>query len=210
MKKIVSALLMAGVLSISLLGQSGLKREEYAAYATVLRDLNNGGDGFNKHTKKYSFVILQNTFQAGDSTPFGVRKYRAITKDFKRKNLRSSLLTKSFPTRYKYELISQSEIDELLKIGKVELERIEAEAKLRKVGLGGGRSEIIWKSFYAKYPDAAGYYRFSEIGFSPDRRVALVQIEGVGAQWNSNMTYILKKIRGKWEVYTAGGGFGIA
>lgn len=106
-------------------------------------------------------------------------------------------------------MTSRVELDELWKIGEKHLEQAEAEHKLRSVGISD-KSAYIWRAFYEKYPNTKGYYQFSRVGFSSGKRVALVSVEGRGSFWNSNTTYFLRKVKGKWAVYGASGGFGIA
>lgn len=207
MRKIFFSLLLISVCSFSLFAQSSPTKEEYAVYGRVLRDIRL--ENLKQTKAKYSFVILDDTFKPEHFCEYKIGRFRSLSKDFKRKNLTSSKLEKSFPVSYAYEITSQAQIDELLKIGKKEFERIEAEYKLRNIGITSG-SDIIWEPFYAKYPNANGHYRFSRVGFSSDKRFALVSVEGQGGSWSSITEYILKKSKGRWTIYQAGGGFTIA
>jgi len=207
MRKIFSLLFFIFVCSFCLFAQSSETKEEYAVYARVLRDIRS--EDVKQSKAKYSFVILDATFNPDYFSEYKNGKFRSLSTDFRRKNHTSSKLEKMFPVKYEYEMTSQSEIDELLKIGSNEFERVEAEYKLRNMVITSG-SSIVWKPFYAKHPKANGYYQFSRVGFSSDRKFALVSVEGKGAYWFSNMEYILRKVKGKWTVYQAAGSFGIA
>ena len=194
------------VCSFSLFAQSSVTKEEYAVYARVLRYIRL--ENLEQSKTAFSFVILDDTFKPKDITEYKNGRFRSLSKDFKLKNLTSSKLEKSFPVNYDYEITNQSQIDELLKIGGKEFERIEAEYKLRNIGITD-KNSFVWEPFYAKYPNADGYYRFSRVGFSSGKIFALVSVEGQGGFWSSNMECILKKTNGKWIIYQVGSSFGI-
>jgi hypothetical protein len=204
MRKIFSLLFLIFVCSFCLFAQSSVANEEYAVYARVLRDIRS--EDLKQSKTKHSFVILDTTFNPNYFSEYKNGKFRSLSADFKRKSITSSKLNKLFPVKYEYVTTSQSEIDELLKIGTKEYEKVKAEYKLRNLGITDG-SGIVWKPFHAKYPKANGYYKFSRVGFSSDKRFALVLVEGQGSYWSSNMEYILRKIKGKWTIHQAGGGF---
>jgi hypothetical protein len=207
MRKIFFSLLLIFICGFNLFAQSSvIKEEEYAVYARVLRHIRS--EDLEQTKAKYSFVILDTTFSPNYFSEYKNGKFRNLSKDFVRKNLTSSKLETLFPVKYEYQITSQAEIDELLKIGRNELERVKAEYKLRNVGITD-ESGFVWQPFYAKYPKANGYYQFSRVGFSSDKKFALVMVEGKGAYWSSNMEYILRKTKGKWTVYQAGGGFSV-
>lgn len=207
MKKILLSILVMLICGFNLFAQSTVTKEEYAVYARILRDIHL--ENLKQIKAKYSFVILDETFKPKHLNEYKNGRFRSLSKDFIQKNLTSSKLEKSFSVNYDYEITSQSEIDKLLKIGEKEFNRIEAEYKLRNVGISSG-STIVWKPFHAKYPNANGYYQLSRVGFSKDKKFALVSVKGEGAYWTSNMDYILRKTRGKWTIYQASGGHGIA
>lgn len=206
MKKILLSILAILICGFNLFAQSSLTKEEYAVYARVLRDIRR--EDLKQSKAKYSFVVLDTTFKPEYFSEYKNGRFKSLSKDFSRKNLIPSKLEKLFPVNYEYEITSQFEIDQLLKIGSTDFERIKAEYKLRNIGITSG-SSIVWKPFYAKYPKANGYYRFSRVGFSSNKNFALVSVEGKGSVWSSNIEYILRKTRGKWTIYQSSGGFGI-
>lgn len=206
MRKILLAIFVIFVCSLISFSQSVITDEEYAVYGKILRNIRLLDLEQNK--VGYSFVILEDTFKPQFTGDYKTNKFGNLTQNFKRNNQTISKLEKLFPVKYEYEIISQSEIDELLKIGRNEFERVKAEYKLRNIGITGG-NEIVWHTFHAKHPKAKGYYQFSKVGFSSDKKFALVSVEGKGAYWSSTMEYILKKVKGKWTFYQSGGGFSI-
>lgn len=206
MKKILSILVIS-ICSFNLFAQSSLTKEEYAVYARVLRDIRL--EDLKQSKTEFSFVILDDTsFNPNIFDEYTAKRFRGLLRDFKRKNLISSKLEKLFPVKYEYEITNDSEINELLKNGTKEFEKIKAEYKLRNIGIAGG-SDIVWKPFYEKYPNTNGYYQLSRVGFSSDKRFALVLVEGKGGSWDSSMQYVLRKVKGKWKVYLSSGSFSV-
>ena len=208
MRKIFYSFLLIGVTAISVVAQPRVTKEEYAVYASVLKSIRS--DQLERSKEKYSFVILNNTFRADDFNPFGKRRFRSLSRDFVRKNRVSAKLVKSIPVNYEYTIISRPDVDELLKIGTEDLEKVRAEYARGKVGMAMGYGSSVWKRFYASFPNTNGYYQFSRVGFSPDKKFALVSIEGTGSSWSGADTHILRKNKGKWQIYMSSGSFIIA
>lgn len=114
--------MLISVCSFCLFAQSSPTKEEYAVYGRVLRDIRL--ENLKQTKAKYSFVILDDTFKPEHFCEYKSGRFRSLSKDFKRKNLTSSKLEKSFPVSYAYEITSQAQIDELLKIGKKNLKEL--------------------------------------------------------------------------------------
>lgn len=219
--------------SLNIFAQSVVSKEEYAVYAKILREiykeeLENRKENADKN-KKIEFVILKqtNTFdiqseqtnseskeiephpqlqKAIDDFVKGLKESKT-DKDYDLKNTRHSNLQKVFPVKFKYSLVSKEEIDVLIAIGNKEFTESQKNRKYPLPELYGGEG---WKYFYEKYTNANGYYKFSRVGFNSKKTFAKVYIEAIGGSWNSSITYILKKKRGKWEIYTLFGSSGVS
>lgn len=207
MRRILFLALIILVCGFNLFAQASITKEEYAVYAAILRDIRFADAEQSKN--EFSFVILYETFQPEFFSHSPTGKFKSLSADFLRKNRRRSKLKKLFPINYEYETILQSEIDELLKIGAKEFERIEAEEKSRNNRIITEGSGYVWKFFHAKYPNTKGYYQFSRIGFSQNKKFAVAAVEGKGAYWFSTTEYILKKTKGKWIIYSSSGSSGV-
>jgi hypothetical protein len=186
-----------------LFAQTRITNEEYAVYASVLRHINR--ENLKEDKIKYSFVILNEILKPNIVGNSQSSKIKGLIKDFKLKNGNPTKLRNLIPVNFIYQIIGKNEIDEFLKIGNQYLEKIEAEYKTRNVEIGFGKSEIIWKPFYEKYPKSDGYYKFSRVGFSTDKRFAMVNIERESGSSGESAEYILSKVKGKWQFYSGSG-----
>ena len=202
MQKIIFTILLMCVSGISLFAQTGVTKEEYAVYAAILQNIY--AENLKEYETESSFVILDKTFQTDNIIEDEFDDINGFAKDFNQKNKTSTKFEKLFPVDYRYYITEKSEINELLEIGEKEL----AKAKLGGIGISFG-SSIVWKPFYEKYPNSNGYYQFSRIGFSSKGKSALVFMERDASSSDDSNWFILKKIKGKWEVYSIGGGGGI-
>lgn len=193
--------------NITLPAQTKLTQEEYAVYASVLKEIYE--ENREAYSNKSHFVILENTKAEAESSFDSNRKYRNLVKDFKRKNLTSGIIEKKLPAgdySETYYLVSQAEIDELFEKGRIEYDRRYAEKKLNKSDFGMGDTK--WSAFYEKYPEASGYYSLSRVGFNG--RFAMVQVTRRDIYSGFSRTYILGKIKGRWQSVAAGGGEWVA
>lgn len=214
--------------SISLFGQT-VTKEEYEVYAAVLKHL-------SKNDAKGSFVILNKTTIAQTDkesetvTPSEENpalkeiteskefkeywrrvKISKTDRDFETKNKISVNLQRLFPIKYQYWLVDENEINSLIRIGEKDFDKIQEERKRNKLPLyPESDGNVVWKWFYKTYPNAGGYVEFSRIGFSQNRRFARVDVIATGSEWFNQSWYILKKINGKWIIYTQFGFGGIA
>lgn len=191
--------------SVNLFAQSSITKSDYEIYGEVLRDIRR--TDIENAKKKYSFVILSDTetesFSDGD---YKEKKYRGLDRDFKRRNRTPLTFRKIFPVKYKYELVNKPDFEKLLDEGRKETERVEEEQKKENISRVA-RWSADWKYFYKKYPTANGYYRFSAIGYSRNKRFAVIKIKGEGDSWKSYNEYLFEKIKNKWVIVESGGGF---
>jgi len=208
MKKVILTILLifSGVGGV--LAAPAVSREEYAIYALVLKSIRLENPAERK--TKYSFVILDETFAPTIDDGEYAAKFVNLTKDFRRRNETPVRLAARLPVAFEYRIIGKSRIDELLETGARALQRIEEEAKRRNGGGGGGGDDIIWRPFYDAYRNSNGYHRFSRIGFTPDRRFALVGVERKNGSSDESRTVILRKIKGVWTIHVAYGGFSVS
>lgn len=210
MKKIFVFFAILFVLTVNLFAQSAITKSDYEIYAEILRDLRR--EDIRKNKTKFSFVILSIT-ETGTNAPeiYKEKKYAGLNKDFERKNRNPLKFKKVFPVDYKYELIEKPEIESLLSEGRKETQRLKAEEKKSKSSQSDtGWSEADWKYFSEKYPMSNGYYKFSGIGYSRNKRFAVVTIEGKGTYWSGNAEYLFEKIGNKWVIKQAGSGLSVA
>ena len=190
------AALLICVCSLNIFAQSKITKEEYAVYASVLKIIY--ADNLEENKTKLSFVIIDTTQQPDN--PIGIRKVnkiRGLINNFRQRNKESVKLEKSFPIKYRYEMVNKSEIDRLL------------ESEKRKDTLSEDAAEG-WKTFERKYPDSNGYYQFSRIGFSSGREFALIHIKRSAAHGGNQTNYVLRKKKGLWTLYLAYGGGWVA
>ena len=225
MKKIFFTILLILFSVISFFGQT-VTSEEYKIYAIVLRKI------YHEDLKggfKNSFVILDKTkiaetYAESETTSIPEndnfvkelneskewketwRKIQLSKTDdaFEAKNKISVNLQRLFPIKYQYWLANQDEIKKLLDLGGKDFNKIQEERRLNKKPIfGEPDDDVIWKYFNEKYSNAYSYYQFSRVGFSSNKRFARVDVDGRGAEWSSNTTYILKKTKGNWKIYTS-------
>ena len=208
----------------SIFAQSKITKDEYAVYAAVMKDIYT--ERLRESKEQTSFVFLDETRVTDDSDnseasetenveiDLGedaeylkeftdiLRNTKGLNEDFERKNKASVKLQRLFPTKLKYTLTSKSEIEKLLEIGRKEYEKFQEKLKHEnKLVIPSYGSDIIWKDFYKKFPDAHGYYQFSRIGFSFNKNYAVVDVEGKGNYWSFSSTYILKKNKKGWRIF---------
>lgn len=210
MKKIFIFFAIFFVFTVNLFAQSAITKSDYEIYAEILRDLRR--EDIIKNKTEFSFVILSTT-GTGTNAPeiYKEKKYAGLNKDFERRNSTPLSFKKVFPVDYKYELAEKTEIESLLGEGKKETQRLKAEEKKSKsFQRDTGWSEVDWKYFNEKYPKSNGYYKFSGIGYSRNKRFAVVTIEGKGTYWSGNIEYLFEKIGNKWVIKQAGGGLSVA
>lgn len=209
--KIVFANLLILFCSLAFSAQPIVTREEYTVYGTILKEIykekmENEWEISGKKGK-HAFVILDKTKILEPSLiSFNeiLRKLN-VSKDFILKNRSFVSLRRIFPVNYQYSLVTQNKIDELLEFGRKEVEKERQKTQRIKAGC----DDDFWQSFRKSYANAEGYYQFSRVGFSPNKTFARVDVYGTGSSWNSNTTYVLRKVKERWKVYVAEGGYAV-
>lgn len=202
MRKLVLTIVFAITCASVVVGQAKLTSKDYAVYAHVLREIYKHNR--ETYSNKSEFVIVDKTRTDPELEMPSERRYRAVVKDFERKNAYSAAIERRLPRgaySKTYYLVPQSEIDELNEKGRIEFEKRYAIDKLNpQIANPGGAPYTV---FYQKYPEASGYYYLSRVGFSG--QTAIVQVEG-DLGWNGfSRIYILKKIKGIWRTISVSG-----
>lgn len=195
--------------------------EEESIYSLVLKAV---GDShttfFTNSTDIVPLLIIKETMLADSISPQTGEKepssQKGLRSNFVRVNQKPIVLTQQFSLDQRFRLVSTVEINDLIAESKkiYERERVREEERHfertgQKVTTSRG-CDGLWSLFDKRFPDDSGYFRLSRIGYSNNRRFALVEVDGLGACWNSNHSIYLKKTRSGWKIYTIGAGFGIA
>jgi hypothetical protein len=195
-------LILSCVLNLS--AQTKLTQEEYAVYASVLKVIHK--ENRETYSNKSEFVILNETRVDPELDLPSSRRYKKLVADFNLKNSVPGIVEKKFPRgaySETYYLVSQTEVDELLEKGRIELAKRRAERKLNSSGVYVELPTETWIPFYQKYPESSGLHILSRVGFSG--QLAMVQVKGDHG-WNGfSRTYILKRVKGKWRIITFSG-----
>ena len=114
-------------------------------------------------------------------------------------------MEKRFPIENEYIIITKNEIDQLLKAGEKEYQEI---LKKSADPFFGSKIGFAWQPFHKKYQNANGYYSLSRVGYSTDKKLALVFVNLESGDYVSSTFYILEKVNDKWEVRKSfGSGF---
>lgn len=181
--------------------------EDSAVYSQALREV-------RKRLKKNGeppirFVIIRETLTSNRPDPFDGQK--SVYRNFANLNQESIRLDRiSLNGSTAISLAEMKGIESLIEKDREDWAKSEAE-RFAKTGVR--TFEICgapWKHFYDRFPGASGYYRFSRVGFSNDRRFALVQVNGEGQCWDSRETFLFRRKKWGWVVYAASGGFSIS
>jgi hypothetical protein len=197
MKKLVVSLLLILFYVTNLFGQTRIRPEEYAVYASVLRVVYK--DNHLTYSNKSHFVILNVTNVDPELDLDSSSKFKALFRDFNRRNLTSGVIEARFPLgaySETYYLVAPKEIDELFEKGQAEFDKKFEVEKLNKGILNPVGS--TWMPFYEKYPEASGYYSLSRVGFNGS--FAMVQVKRNDIHTGFTRAYILKKVKGKWKI----------
>ncbi len=214
--KVIFTILLITFCSLNLFAQLNVTKEEYAVYASVFDSIY--AQGFKRNEYKTSFVILDNTvepnfialennlknnrasdylYKTNPSTGLTPSTFEVLLENFKESNKHSAKLERQFPIDYQYDVITKSEIDQLFDVGKKEYEEI---LKKSKDPFFGSKSSFIWQPFYKKYQNSGGYYNLSRVGYSADKKLALVYAGMESGDYGSSTFYILEKVSNKWEI----------
>lgn len=195
--------------------------EEASIYSLVLKAVvDSHTTFFTNSTDIVPLLIIKETMLADSISPQTGEKepssQKGLGSNFVRVNQEPIVLTQQFSLDQRFRLVSTVEINDLIAESKkiYERERVREEERHfertgQKVTTSRG-CDGLWSLFDKRFPDDSGYFRLSRIGYSNNRRFALVEVDGLGACWNSNHSIYLKKTRSGWKIYTIGAGFGIA
>lgn len=207
------------VFGVSILAKSKVTKEEYLVYAGVVE---NNYANFKPNEFVTTIAILENTiepnlvslekfleqkrlfdylYKATSSNEITPSNLEGLLKDFKETSKDPVRLKNQFPIEYNYSLITKGEIDKLLEDGKKEYAETLKKCKCLVTGEG-----VIWQPFHRKYRNSGGYYSFSRIGFSPDKKFALVYVNTESGDHGSSTFYVMEKVNSKWRVYKNFGG----
>jgi hypothetical protein len=199
--KIVLLLLIA-FFGLSLHAQTKLVQEEYNIYKTVLNVIYKHNR--ETYSNKSHFVILQNTKTDSelDLDLIVSKRYKALIKAFKRKNLSTAVVERKFLFKT-YYLVNQKEIDDLFEKGEIKFnKRYEIDKKDERIVNPGGTT---WIPFYEKFPEANGYYSLSRVAFDSNKTLAMAHVRNEDIYSGFSTIYILKKVKGKWNIVAASG-----
>jgi hypothetical protein len=206
-EKIVVAVLFICLSNLNLFAQSKLLKEDYSIYETILNNIY--AQTLKQSGNEIAFVILNDTVKSdyilsGSMHKESVLEYtyerlstykKDLLKDFRESNQNSTKLEKQSPTDYEYNFVSKVEIDMLLEIGRKEYS--ESLQKCKCIYLDSGSS---WQPIRRKYPNSWGIYKFSRIGFSSDKKLALVFLAIEAGDYGDSKFYILEKVDDKWKI----------
>ena len=213
--------LMMVVQTSSGFGQARITAEEYSMYAIVLKEIYR--EQRRTDHKKYLMVLLSRSssepvpeLSRADQKPPGWKRdkrMKGLWENFDRRNKLPVSFQHKFPVKFGVEIVDREQIAVLIEKGKIETEN---EERNRREKLGTNYisdastcGPFTWKYFYQRFPRANQFYQFSRIGYSANRRYAVVEATGEGFGSGSNWTYWLIRTTSGWKVYQASGGFRI-
>lgn len=206
MKTILTIILIAFG-SFNLFARSSkITKEEYAVYSKIFESLYEK----RKVAADFQLVISDNTVKKtfNSGTPesrlshksdaaqlyndFSQQKIEELVENYNERNSSSALIKERFKTKYSYFIISQYELDKLLIIGKKLYDEM-----LEKPVDELHSSMAIWKPFLNKY-HTDGCYTLSRVGFSKNKKLALVLVSRTNGISGDDVFYILEKSDGQW------------
>jgi hypothetical protein len=206
MKKIIFATFLICLSSINLFAQANSGKEEYAVYDAALRNIH--GEWTKQSDATVSFVVLEDTVKL-DFVPSGMNKKsiseyvnnkftyskKDLLTDFTANNQNSVKLEKQSPTDYEYDFVSKAELENLMTEG-----RKEFGDGLKRCNCVIFEDTFSWQPLRRKYPNTYGIYQFSRVGFSSDKKYALVFVNREAGDSGDASFYILEKTDDKWKV----------
>ena len=208
MRVLLAVALGINVCVTPLLAQAKVSPEEYAIYGVVLRSFY--WRSVMQNQQGPVFVILSETATGNGSLP-GERRMKGLTRNFLRRNRYTAHLEAKFPVRHKLSIMKKLELDQLIERGARDAAATAGRYKAGRISIFAPSCGSEWKYFNEKFSDEApGYYQFSRIGFSQDRKFALVSLHGEGACWKTWNVYVLKRNKRGWTIYSGGGSIEIS
>jgi hypothetical protein len=219
MRKIIFTVLLVAFCSISLFAQSKITKEEYEVYAAIFE---HNYKNFKPNEYQTTVAILKNTimpdlvslekhlkhprmagylYETDANGGIESAEFENLLGNFKEVNKNVVDLEKKFSIEYNYDLITKTEIAELLKEGGKE--SAEYYKKCEPCAFGGN---FTWQPFHRKYRNSGGYHSLSRVGFSKDKKWSLVYATIESGDYGSRNFYVLRKSDNKWEVFKYFGG----
>ncbi len=176
--------------------KENFKHDEYKTFFVILDDVVKPNFiTLEKHLNHIS--ISDYLYKTNPSTELTPSTFEILLEDFKKNNKHSAKLEKQFPIKYEYKITNKVEIDQLLEAGEKEYEEI---SKRSKHPFFGSKISFIWQPFRRKYQNSGGYYNLSRVGYSENKKLALVYINTESGDYGSSKFYILEKVNDRWEV----------
>jgi len=186
-------------------GQEVASRDDYAVYAIVAEDVRRLEKDW-AGTRRNLLIIAQTI--KSDEPWIGnekTRLSRLLTTDFRRLGQQSLSLRDSFSKLCDCELLSSTELRDLLERGGSEyakqLEHLKLQLKLvRKGAIPPVDCDAKWKYLYQKFPGVGQYYEFSRVAYSTSRNFAYVETTGTGGCSGSGFAHILSRTKTGWKI----------
>jgi hypothetical protein len=210
MKKLVFTILLSLICDFNISAQSKATKEEYEVYAGVFEHIFQGTKpnehetfiAVSKSTVEPSWTSLEgllNYNRISDDlygSEIGKAGFENLLRDFKETNKNLASLENEFSIGYKYGLITKNELETLLEQGKKE--NAEYYKKCEPCAFHGN---FTWQPFHRKYRNSNGYYSFSRVGFSDDKKFALVFVKLESGDQGFSNFYVLRKSVNKWQIF---------
>lgn len=177
--------------------EQAVSREEYEVYSVVA--VRAALDSTSRDPKR--IVFLDRTFQGQINPECFTEDLRVsfadAVSDLNAKNNLEQVLYSRFKLKSRYDMVSEKELARM----KVEVEspqtsHANTEAKHRV---------FLWEMFYKRFQGASGYMGFSRVGFSSDRKKAVVSVRFLCGDLCALATdYALEKRPNGWHVVAKG------
>lgn len=195
--------------------------DEVSIYSLVVKEVINWENSrySSDETKIDRLIITKETisdtdlsFLLSDEPP----SQKGLSLNFVNANKKPVILTPQFSSDKRFLLVDFTEISDLIaeskrldELARQKIENDHFQRYGRKVGVGCICCNS-WSQFRKKFPNDYAYFRFSRIGYSNNRRYALVEADGSSACGNSNYSIYLRKTWRGWKIHSVGAGFGAA
>lgn len=163
--------------------------EEYAVYTAVLSQIKvSSSDG--KRAKLWG--IRTRTYGKIDSRIDNVRScekdllspnFKSLLDNLRAKNQRGYKLTRRFPTRHRYVLISQKMYDSFF---------------------DNNRGLLGFEDYYKRFRHVTGFITLSRVGFNATKTQAIMGFAySCGGNCAYDQFWLINKIRGRWKAQKA-------
>jgi hypothetical protein len=211
--KLIFTILFLVSCTFNLFAQPDVTKEEYEVYAAVFEKRFEKSELDKTMTR---LAILENTIDPDYSIlnryinnsrtneyltspePNGSVKLsdweESIT-DLKTRDNNFERLKEQFSIKYNYNTVSKSEIDLLLEEGKKANDEYYKKCEPCSVG-----NPFVWQPFHKKYRNSEGYYSFSRVGFSKDKKTGFVFLKTVSGDQGWSTFYVVGKANENWKV----------